>query len=421
MVQISRYISNLFKGGSSKNDDVIAPLPTEERSVSLSDPTNLLYFLGGGNTASSGVTVNNNTAMSLSPLWACVKLLSETLASLPFQVYKKDDKGTSVAYDHPLYNLIHSEPSPRYTSFQLRETAMVHLCLEGNFYALIIRDGSSRPIKFIILDPRQVEVLESDDDELYYRSQERNQTYSSSDIIHIPAMAYNGVKGVSPIKAHRDEIGLALGAVKYGSNFFKDGVHSNGYLSTDKNLNPDAATRLGQHFKDAYSGLEKVGRVPVLWDGMKFHQMTLSPKDAMYIDAQSFNVEVVSRIFKVPPHMIQHLQRSTNNNIEHQSLDFAKFTMLPWIKRFEAEFNRKCFRENEKSRYFTRFNLEGLLRADSKSRAEYYSKMITTGVMSRNEARRLESMNPIDGLDEMLVPLNMVDVSKIDQINSSKD
>lgn len=414
MVQIATYLKSLLASGNSQKDTAELPAASEERST-LSNPSDwhLQYFTGG--ISSAGVPVNRETALGLSAVWACVRILSETVASLPLELWKKENDGSVfLAVDHPLYNLLNAEPSPRYTSFLFRETSMNHICLDGNSYALIKRRNNARPYELQILDPKQIQIFENEFGEIYYRSLEFNTVFSSLEILHIPCMASaNGIKGKSPIAAHRDNLGLGLGAIKYGSGLYKNGAHIPGYLSTDKNLKSETATKIGMQYKAAYGGLDNAGKIPVLWEGMKFYPVSLNPVDADYIATRKFSTEEIARIFNVPPHMIQSLERSTNNNIEHQSLDFVKHSIMPYLKRWEQELGRKLLREDEKGTYFFRFNLDGLLRADAETRAKYLATMIQNGIMSRNEARAKENLNPIKGLDEILVPLNMIEQSAI--------
>lgn len=376
---------------------------------SIAYPSNWILNLFGAHSK-SGTKVTAQTVLGISAVWCAIRILSETMASLPLHLYERKSNGDVIqASNHPLDRLVSAEPSDLYTSFTFRESCQAHLCTHGNAYARIIRDGAARVKELILLEPRNVQPILNIENELKYEVWVHNkmEVLDPVHILHIPALAMNGLVGMSPIQAHRENLGLSLATVDYGSYFFKNGAHIKGVLTHPKVLKPEAAKNLRKTFSNLFSGLDNTGSTPVLEEGMKFEKVSLTPQDAMFVQTRQLQVSEVARIFRIPPHMLGDLERATFSNIEHQAQEFVTHTVRPWVKRWEQELDRKLLAENEKGRFFFRFNLEGLLRGDTQSRAEYFSKLFMIGVLSRNDIRRLENLNSIEGGDKYYVPLSM--------------
>ena len=360
----------------------------------------------------SGTNVTTSSSLALSAVWSCVRLLSQTVAQVPVKVYERTKDGKRLAVDHPLYNIIHAEPNRIQTSFLFRELGQQHLELRGNFYSYIVRDGKQRPIELQILNPDKVEPTEQDG-ELFYKVQGEKELIPSYDMLHVCGPMGDGLRGLSPIGVHKENLGLAIAAQDFGASFFGNGANVGGILTTDATLKPEQRKNIKDSWGKSTVGNSNANGTAVLDGGLKYQKITLSPEEAQFIQSRKFQVTEIARIFGVQPHLIQDLERSTNNNIEHQSIEFVKFTVLPRIKRWENELNRKLFREDEKGKYFIEFNLDGLLRGDSTSRGEYYSKLLQNGVMNINEVRNLENLNRIDGGDKHMVQMNLTPIDKI--------
>lgn len=360
----------------------------------------------------SGTTITTSTSLGLSAVWACVRLLSQTVGQVPIKVYERTATGKKVATNHPIYNLVHSEPNRIQTSFLFREVGQQHLELRGNFYALITRDNKQRPIELTILNPDDVEIKEQNGD-AFYKVNGIDEVIPSRDILHVCGPMSNGLKGMSPISVHKENLGLAMAAQDYGATFFGNGANVNGILSTDAVLKPEQRKNIKESWNVAHSGVSNSNTTAVLDAGLKYQRITIAPDEAQFIQSRKFQVTEIARIFGVQPHLIADLERSTNNNIEHQSIEFVKYTVLPRIRRWENELNRKLFREDEKGKYFIEFNLDGLLRGDSASRAQYYSTLLQNGVMNINEVRNLENLNIIDGGDKHFVQMNLTPIDKL--------
>ena len=396
-------ISRLFWVDVEEKADTLSD--TEQRSsLRISDYIDALV----GPKAKSGVVVNARNTISLSAVWRAINLIAESIASMPFEVTKETLSGsTRVDKNHPVHNLINSEPNELYTSFDFRHTLMIHVLLYGNAYAYIKRnDGNANVKRLTILDPTQVDVFYHENT-LLYKYALNGETYGYDEIIHIKNTSLNGFAGLNSLDVHTENFGLGLASRDFGSNLYKNGAFPSGVMEGDKPLSDSAYNRLKGSFAAAYAGLQNVGKVPILEEGFKFKPISMSPKDALLIESQKFSIEDVSRIFGVPMHLLSALDRATFNNIEQLSLEFAKYTIRPWAKRIEQEFNRKIFKESEKNRTKTRFNMDAFLRGDTESRAKFYKEAIGNGWMSINEVRSREKLNAVDGGNIHFIPLNM--------------
>lgn len=363
-----------------------------------------------------GSTINNYTAMQLSAVYACIRLLSETLAQLPLVIRKRTADGSELATGHPLWRLLHDQPNERMTSFTWRNTQMSHCAGWGNGYAFLVRNGKREVTSILPTRPDMTNPMIMDDRSIIYNMQLDNQYWQADpeDVLHIPALSFDGLVGQSPISQHRQTLELTHSAEKFGNKMYENGAVLSGVLSTDATLKrksekpgePSPAERLAKQFKQAYSGVDNAGTVAVLEQGLKFQPISINPEDAQYLESRKFQIAEIARIFNVPSHLINDLDRATFNNISELSLSFLRYSMTPWIVRWEQELNRKLFPAG--SKYYVKFNVNGLLRGTQKERAEFYESAISKGCwMSRNEARKLEDLNSIDGLDDYLQPLNM--------------
>lgn len=363
-------------------------------------------FLRGQNTF-AGISVSPETAMRVSAVYACIRVLAESVAQLPLITYRRQAHGKTRDTTHPLYKLLHSRPNRWQTSFEFREMMTGHAVLRGNAYAQKVRArGVVREL--VPLNPGAMTVEQKDDTSIVYRYDIGNgeREFAQRDILHIRGLTMNGITGMSPIAYHREAIGLAAAAEKLGAQLFGNGAKPNAAFKHPKTLKDDGFERLKSQLNNALNGDNAMSTL-LLEDGMEWIKIGIDPKDAQFIETRKFQVEEIARIFRVPPHKIGDLSRSTNNNIEHQSLEFVTDTLMPWLVRWEQAIFRDLIEEAGEQDLFAEFLVDGLLRGDSKSRAEFYASGITNGWLSRNEVREKENLNKADGLDEFLAPLNM--------------
>jgi HK97 family phage portal protein len=375
-------------------------------------------FLFGGST--SGKAVTERTAMQMTAVYSCVRILAEAVAGLPLNLYKYlPDGGKEKSFDHPLYRLLHDEPNPEMSSFVFRETLMTHLLLWGNAYAQIIRNGKGEVVALYPLMPNKMTVDRDQNGQLYYsynRSSDEAPTMKGStvilkptDVLHIPGLGFDGLVGYSPIAMAKNAIGLAIATEEYGAKFFANGAAPGGVLEHPGTIKDPQRVR--DAWQSQFGGSANSGKVAVLEEGMKYTPIGISPEQAQFLETRKFQINEIARIFRVPPHMVGDLEKSSFSNIEQQSLEFVKYTLDPWVIRWEQSFMRRLLTEDEKKQYFVKFNLEGLLRGDYQSRMTGYATARQNGWMSANDIRELENLDLIpaeQGGDLYLINGNML-------------
>ena len=355
--------------------------------------------------SAAGQSVNERSAMQMSAVYACVRILAESIASLPLHFYQYNDAGgKEKAVNHPLYWLLHDEPNPEMSSFSFRETLMTHLLLWGNAYAQIIRNGRGEVIALYPLMPDRMTVDRDARGRIYYeyaRSESDANTLgkkssvilSPEDVFHIPGLGFDGLVGYSPIAMAKQAIGMGLACDEYGAAFYQNGAQPGGVLE-HPNVVKDPK-RVRESWNAIYQGSRNAHRIAVLEEGMTYKPITISPEQAQFLETRKFQIDEIARIFRVPPHMIGDLEKSSFSNIEQQSLEFVKYTLAPWISRWEQAIQRSLLLMSERTRYFARFNVEGLLRGDYQSRMNGYAVARQNGWMSANDIRELESLDMI--------------------------
>ena len=365
------------------------------------------FFFG---STTSGKVVNERTAMQTTAVYACVRILSETLASLPLHTYRHTERGKEKAIDHNLYYLLHDEPNPEMTSFVFRETLMGHLLLWGNAYAQIIRDGSGKVVALYPLLPDKMKVDRTSAGELYYEYQTDTGPVilRNYEVFHIPGLGFDGLVGYSPIAMAKNAIGMAIATEEYGAKFFANGANPGGVLEHPGVLKDPKRVR--DSWNAVYQGSGNAHRIAVLEEGMKFHSIGIPPEQAQFIATRKFQLNEIARIFRIPPHMIGDLDKSSFSNIEQQSREFVKYTLDPWVSRWEQAIHKSLLKPDEKRQYFVKFNVDGLLRGDYESRMNGYAIGRQNGWLSANDIRELEDMNRIpedQGGDLYLINGNM--------------
>ena len=360
-------------------------------------------FLFGRTT--SGKPVNERTAMQTTAVYACVRILAEAIASLPLHVYEyQDDGGKKLVHDHPLYYLLHDEPNPEMTSFVFRETLMSHLLIWGNAYAQIIRDGAGRVLGLYPLLPDKMEVQRDDRGNIYYvysRNSDENPMFKeygniklkAEDVLHIPGLGFDGLIGYSPIAMAKNAVGMTLACEEYGASFFANGANPGGVLEHPGVLKDPSKVR--ESWNSVYRGVNNAHKIAVLEEGMKYQQIGIPPEEAQFLETRKFQINEIARLYRIPPHMVGDLDKSSLSHIEQQSLEFVKYTLDPWVIRWEQSLQRSLFLPGEKGKYFIKLNVDGLLRGDYQSRMNGYAVGRQNGWFSANDIREMENMNPI--------------------------
>lgn len=379
-------------------------------------------FLMGSTTA--GKTVTERSALQMTAVYSCVRILAEAVAGLPLHLYRyTDDGGKEKAIDHPLYRILHDEPNSEMSSFVFRETLMTHLLLWGNCYAQIIRNGKNEIVGLYPLTPNRVTVHRDENGQLYYLytrgaddvTNTKNMTVKlgPSDVLHIPGLGFDGLVGYSPIAMAKNAIGLAIATEEFGAKFFANGAAPSGVLEHPGTIKEPGKVR--EAWQSQFGGSANSNKIAVLEEGMKYTPISISPEQAQFLETRKFQINEIARIFRVPPHMVGDLEKSSFSNIEQQSLEFVKYTLDPWVIRWEQSLSRTLFTEIEKKKYFFKFNVEGLLRGDYASRMSGYATARQNGWMSANDIRELENLDRIpaeEGGDMYLVNGNMLPLTK---------
>ena len=370
------------------------------------------FYMGG---STSGKTVTERSAMQMTAVYSCVRILAEAIAGLPLHAYRyNSDGGKAMALDHPLYHLLHDEPNPEMSSFVFRETLMTHLLLWGNAYAQIIRNGKNEIVALYPLMPNKMSVDRDESGHLYYtyyrgsdeaiKNKEFAVTLQPSDVLHIPGLGFDGLVGYSPIAMAKNAIGMAIACEEYGAKFFANGAAPGGVLEHPGTIKDPQRVR--ESWQSTFGGSGNANKIAVLEEGMKYTPIGISPEQAQFLETRKFQINEIARIFRVPPHMVGDLEKSSFSNIEQQSLEFVKYTLDPWVIRWEQSIQRSLLSRDEKAVYFVKFNLEGLLRGDYQSRMNGYAIGRQNGWMSANDIRELENLDRIpaeDGGDLYLI------------------
>jgi HK97 family phage portal protein len=388
------------------------------------------FYMGGTN---SGKIVNERSAMQMTAVYSCVRILAEAIAGLPLHLYHyKDDGGKEKAINHSLYHLLHDEPNPEMSSFVFRETLMTHLLLWGNAYAQIIRNGKGEVVALYPLMPSRMKVDRDENGHLFYQYNRSNDEanaketetviLSPRDVLHIPGLGFDGVVGYSPIAMAKNAVGMAIACEEYGAKFFANGAAPSGVLEHPGTIKDPSRVR--DSWNATFGGSANSGKVAVLEEGMKYTPISINPQEAQFLETRKFQINEIARIFRVPPHMVGDLEKSSFSNIEQQSLEFVKYTLDPWVIRWEQSLIRALLSPEEKKQYFFKFNLEGLLRGDYQSRMSGYATARQNGWMSANDIRELENMDKIPaelGGDLYLINGNMLPLGNAGAYANNKE
>ena len=381
------------------------------------DPVVAAWWGSGGATA-AGVNVTPDVAMRQSAVFACVRVLAETLAAVPLKVYRRlDPRGKEVDRDHRLWTILHDRPNAWQTSFEFREMLMGHVALRGNGYAEIIATGGDPVAQLVPLHPDRVMPFQSvPGGQLAYRYtplEGASRIILQEEMFHVRGLSSDGIVGLSPIALHRETIGSAIAAQEYSARFMANDSTPLGVVEMPKTFGSEDDRKAWiKSWQEAHSGVNR-GRVAVLEDGMEYKTIGMTHTDAQYIESRKLDDQQIARIFRIQPHKIGILDNATFSNIEHQGLEFLTDTMMPWFVRWEQAIHRDLFTEGGRRTHFAAFDLKAFMRGDSKARSAFYASARQWGWMSANDIRELEDMNPIDGGDVYLSPSNMTPADQL--------
>lgn len=383
---------------------------TEERASLRQPPQWLTDALSGGVSSSSGVKINEDTALSITAVYAAVRVISETVSSLPLKVYKKTPEGREEYRDNNLWKLLHDTPNREMSSYTFREVLTGMALTHGNGYAEIVRDGSGRPVELWPMLPGYVTIEVVDNRIVYIFNGAGGSIYFEADqVFHIKNFSTDGIIGKSPIRLAREALGLSVAAERMGGERFANSSHPGGVLEHPGKLSPEGLENLRKSWEALHKGTGNSSRVAVLEEGMRFNNISIPSDDAQWIETRKFQISEIARMYRVPPHTIGDLERSTFSNIESQQISFYRDTLLPWLTRWEQEIQRKLILD--KDALYAEHNVDGIMRGDTEARYQSYKVARESGILSVNEIRMRENLNPIEGGDIYLQPLNMVSVS----------
>ncbi len=388
-------------------------------------PAWLYAALGGCGATSAGAQISETTALNLSVVWACVRVISETIGSLPWITYRRTaDDGKERAKQHELYSLLHDSPNSEMPAMAWKETALGHVLLWGNAYSEIVRDKSGRIAALYPITPDRVAPKRRPNGELFYEVSTQGGTVSLDfdQMFHVPGLGFDGVVGYSVIHKARESMGLTLAAEQLGSSFFGNGANVGGTLEHPGKLSDKARTNLTESVKAKHQGTKNAGSMMILEEGMKYTRVGIPPNDAQFLEIRQFQVEEICRWFRVPPHMVQHLLRATFGNIEQQSLEFVRDTIRPWCVRLEQFAQLKLVRPTEQATVFTEHLIDALLRGDALSRSQALQVQFQNGVLLLDEWRSIENRNPLEnGLGKRpFVTQQQVPLDRIDELVDAK-
>lgn len=384
------------------------------RNASLSEPDDeLIEALTGGNRSASGVHVTESKAMQVAAVNSCVRVLSTAFAALPLHLKVQDGDNLINAKDHPLYSLLHSMPNDEMVAYNHRQVVMDNLLYKGTSYNELAHDGIGR-VREITPLTGEVQSNRTKSGKLVHEHFDghTNRTIVDRKIWRITGYTKNGITGLSPLAQARETIGQAIAANDFGGSVFKNGGKLSGILKVTQKLNAEQRRDILKAWNDSFAGSSNAGKTGLLHNGAEFQQASMSLVDAQFLETMKFNRSQIAGIYGVPPHMIGDLEKATFSNIEHQSLNFVIYSLLPYIVNFEQTVVRDLLTPDERKNYQAKFSVDGLLRGDSKSRAEFYKAMHNMGAVQTNELRSLEDWNPINGGDNRYMQINM---GKIDE------
>lgn len=388
-----------------------------KKSISLENEALISHF-GGGYNSRTGIAVTTTTAMRLAACYACVRNIAEDLAKNPIHLYERVPNGKRRASTHPLYVLLNSSPNSWQTSYEFVEMLTAHALLRGNGFARVSRGLGGKVLELIPLLPSSVTIEQREDLSIGYTYTNQNGrqiTFEQDDILHLRGLTMNGVVGITPIQYAKETFALASAAEQHGSAMFGGRVTGPGVFETPGKLSDAAYDRLKKSFKEE-GGIDNASSPIILEQGLSWKSLGIKLSDLQFIETRKFQVEEIARLYRMPLHKIGHLERATNNNIEHQSREYVTDTLLPWARRWEQALLRDCLPEKDRETFFPAFNFNNLLRGDTQSRAALYQSLFGTGSMSPNDIRRLEDDEGYDGGDTYFIQQGFMPVHLAEEV-----
>ncbi len=373
-------------------------------------PEELAAMLGGWNLDGySGRAITSHTAMQLTAVFGCVRVLSESVGMLPCTLFEQKGRSKEKAINHDLYTLLTTAPNDYMTPQEFWELLITCLCLRGNFYAYKTK-ALGNVKELLPLDPDAVEVKLNSQWEPVYKVTFKDgsqDVLSQDEIWHVRILTQDGLIGLNPIAYARQAISLGLDTEEFGGNLFKNGAVGSGSLETDQQLSDEAYKRLRDDFKERHQGMENMHKPFILEMGLKWKQIAMKAEDSQFLETRKFQKDEICAIFRVPPHMIANLEKATFSNIEHQAQSFVNYALMPYLTRIEQRINVGLLSPTDRGRFYAKFNAGALLRGDMTSRFNAYSQGIQWGIYSPNDCLELEDRNPREGGDIYLTPMNM--------------
>jgi HK97 family phage portal protein len=403
---------NWFNKKPSKNSGTVTETVTDTQKKELFVGPNSQYIPSIYGAESAGIAVNHDSALTFTGAFAAISIKAENLASLPKAVFKNTSKGKVEESKHPIYKLIHYQPNPHMTDFVFWELIEANIAGWGNAYALIESGPNGRAKALWPMLPNNVQIIKSER-EIFYKviMGDFSGTYSADEFLHFKIFTRNGYEGIDPISYHAQSIGLALAGQKFASEYFESKGALRGVFEMDGELGEKAYQKLNERLNNAANHSTRI-----LEYGMKYKPISISPDAAQVIQSRIFSIQDASRIWKVPVSLLAEHSHSTFSNTEQQDIQFVKYGLRPECKRIETELETKLFSGSEREVMNVKFDLKGLLRGDLKTQAQFYHSGIQDGWLSRNEVREMENRNPVEGLDEYLVPQNMTLASLMEKL-----
>lgn len=374
----------------------------------------------------SGASISEANALNLSAVWAAVRLLANTMASMPIVVYERlEPRGKTRSPTHPVYRLLHDRPNPEMSAWTWKGVLQGHIETWGNAYAEKERNGRGEVVAYWPITPNRVTPRWAEVRGGIRKVFEVNvdgavRVFGTDQILHIPGFGFDGLQGYSPIRMARESLGLAKAAEEFGSRMFGQGLRTSGVLTHPRQLGDKARDNLKKSIAAQNEGLSNAHRIMLLEEGLTWTQTSLPPEDAQFLETRVFQTVEVARWFGVPPHKLADMSRATFSNIEHQSIEFVTDTVRPRCVGWEQVLNHEAFSQADRGKYFAEYNIEALLRGDTAARASFYSQMVNIGVYSQNDVREKENENPVDGGDRYWVQGALVPIDKIDDVIDAK-
>src|SRR5690554_800624 len=363
----------------------------------LKDASREMQELFGAAPGPAGVSATPEKALGITAFWNGVRIISQTIAGLPFEVFERTDQGRRLAREHPVYRLLHVRPNPYMTPYTFKEVRVAHVLTWGNSYAEIERDNAGRPIALWPLLPDRTGVEVKNGEKVYWTIVGDAKVYLAADrVLHVPGLGFDGLRGYNVIKMHRDSLGLSVAANEYGGRFFKNSGRPSGVLKHPGTPGKDERGEIRDEWNQMHSGLTSAQRTAVLWGGMEWQALSVPPEEAQFLQTRGMQIEEVARILNINPILLQHHEKATTwgTGVGQFLVAYSKFTITPWLEREEDVLNWDLFRESEREKLFVKYNLAALLRGDIKTQAEVLEIKRRNGVVNADEWRALDDENP---------------------------